>query len=192
MTSPVDDFLDGYRLPVEEVPVCGRPDLIFEHAKAESEMARHAATFALSGPPTELVERLAALEAEIEQSVTVVRLQGLGNGAWLDLRAQHPPTREQKDNGFGVNPDTFEAAALVACAVEPTYEDDQAHRMRRTLAPGEWGALTDAIYRLHEGRSNVPKSLLLSALRPVNDASSDTPQDEGSLAERSSGDSGGQ
>lgn len=192
MTDPVDDFLDGYHLPVEEVAICGRPDLIAEHAKVEAEIAGHVRTASLTGPPSELVDRLAALEAEIESSVTVVRLRALGNGAWLDLMAAHPPTAAQKELGYSVNRDEFEVAALAACAVEPTYAEDQAQRMRRTLAPGEWGVLTSAIRRLHEERSSVPKSLLLSALRPANDASSDTPLDEGSLGERSSGDGGGQ
>ena len=192
MADPVDDFLDGYHLPVEEVAICGRPDLIAEHAKVEAEVAGHVRTASLAGPPPELVDRLAALEAEIEESVTIVRLRALSNGAWMDLRGQHPPTPAQKELGFAVNPDTFEVAALVACAVEPTYAEDQAQRMRRTLAPGEWTVLTAAIRRLHEERSSVPKSLLLSALRPASAGSSDTPPDEGSLAEPSSGDSGEQ
>lgn len=191
-TSTVDDFLDGYHLPVEEVAICGRPDLIAEHAKAEAEILGHRANGSLGGPPAELVDRLADLEAEIEASVMVVKLKALPHGPWADLLAAHPPTSSQKADGFGVNPDTFEVAALHACAVEPTFTEDQAHRMRRTVPRSEWAALTAAIRGLHEVVSSVPKSLLLSALRPASAASSDTPPDEGSLAEPSSGDSGEQ
>ena len=192
MPSSVDDFLDGYHLPVEEVAICGRPDLIHEHAKAEAEVIGHRANGSLGGPPAELVNRLAALEAEIDASVMVVKLQAMPHGPWADLLAAHPPTPAQKSDGFGVNPETFEVAALVACAVEPTFTVDQAQRMRRTVPRSEWATLTAAIRGLHEVASSVPKSLLLSALRPANDASSDTPPDEGSLAEPSSGDSGEQ
>lgn len=41
------------------------------------------------------------------------------------LRAKHPPTVEQKANGFSVNQDTFQPALVAACLTDPemTYEE---------------------------------------------------------------------
>ncbi len=188
----IDDFLDGYEPPVEEVPVCRRPGLIAEHALLEAKVAKLSVHGTLGGPPQELLDQLATIEAEIEASVTVFRLQAIAHRPWADLLAAHPPTTEERAKGYGVHPDTFEPAALAACAIEPTLTVEQAERMADTIPRSEWAALTDAVRRLHEDRSTAPKSLLLSALRPASAASSATQLDEGSLGEPSSGDSGEQ
>jgi len=188
----IDDFLDGYEPPVEEVPVCGRPGLIAEHALVEAEVARHSIHGTLGGPPQELLDRLAELEGEIDASVTVFRLQAIANRPWADLLAAHPPTTEERAKGYGVHPETFEPAALAACAIEPALTVEQAERIADTVPRSEWAALTDAVRRLHEDRSTAPKSPLLSALRPANAGSSATPLDEGSLGEPSSDGSGEQ
>jgi len=190
--ASIDDFLDGYEPPVEEVPVCGRPGLIAEHAQVEAEVAGHSIHGSLGGPPKELLHRLAELEAEIAESVIVVKLRAIANRPWADLLAAHPPTTEERAKGYGVHPDTFEPAALAACAVEPELTVAQAERMANTVPRSEWTALTEAVRRLHEDRSTAPKSPLLSVLRPASAASSATPPDEGSLGEPSSGDSGEQ
>lgn len=190
--ASLDDFLDGYEPPVEEVPVCGRPALIAEHAQLEAEIAGHRVHGSLGGPPQELLDRLEKLEAEINGSVMVVKLRAIANRPWADLLAAHPPTMEERAQGFGAHPDTFEPAALAACAIEPTFSVAQAERMADTIPRSEWAALLVAVRRLHEDRSTTPKSLLLSVLRPASAVSSDTPLDEGSLGEPSSDDSGEQ
>jgi len=185
MPLSVDDFLNGYSGPVEEVPICGRPDLIAEHAKVESEVAEHRGPGgSMAGAPADLLDRLAALEAEIDDTVLVFKLRGLSYGEWTTKQGEHPP----KDESMRYDPDTFEPAVIAACAVDPALTVDQATRLRDTLPPSEWQALTAAMYRLHGARSTAPKSLLLSVLRPLNGDSSDTPPstespEAGSLAD---------
>lgn len=188
MTTSVDDFLDGYIGPVEEVPICGKPGLIAEFERVESEIIGHRAQGGLAGPPAELQVRLDEILAEIEASVLVVRLRGLSFGPWLDLQAQHPPTSAEKALGHGVHAETFEPAALAACAVEPVFTTEQAARTRDTIAATEWRALLSAIRRLHGEGGVAPKSLLLSALLRPSGGSSTTPPstespDHGSLAD---------
>lgn len=45
------------------------------------------------------------------------------------LRAAHPPTVEQKANGFNVNTSTFSPALIAACMVEPEITPEQAKEM---------------------------------------------------------------
>lgn len=192
MTQDIDAFLDGYEAPVEEVPICGKPGLIAEHARIEAEIIGFRTEGSLAGPPRDLVDRLEEIERQVEESVLVWRLRALPFGAWADLQLEHPPTDEQRRGGHAANPDSFEPAALAACAVEPTVTVAQADRMRATLAPTEWVALMGAVRRLHQERTAAPKSLLLSALRRRSDAYSATQPSEGSLADPSSDDSGEQ
>lgn len=175
MTVSIDDFLDGYELPVQEVAVVQRAGLIAEHARIEAEIAGHHSTGSLGGPPSELLDRLRDLEAEIERSALVVRLRALGTRQWSDLLAEHPPKKDQAQLGAQWNPETWEPAAVAACAVEPTITDEQATRMRDAIPPGEWRALVLAVLELHGERVVPPKSLLLSALALASGDSSTTP-----------------
>lgn len=192
MAGSLDDFLDGYEPPVGEVVICGKPGLIADHHRLDAEVMGHRARSGLGGPPAELLDELARIEAEIEASAYVIRLQAIAHRPWADLLAAHPPTTEERALGYGTHPATFEPAAVAACAIEPTITVEQAERMRDTLPRSEWQALTSAVRDLHEERSAAPKSLLLSALRPASVASSDTPLNEGSLGEPSSDDGGEQ
>lgn len=176
MPSSLDDFLDGYSGPVEEVPVCGRPDLIAEFAKVEAQIAGYGDNNTLGDDPKEvmdLIERLKVLESEIESTVMVFKLRAMAYQPWTDLLGQHPPEHA----GLRVNPVTFEPAAIAACAVDPPMTEEQAVRLRDTVAASEWQALIAAMWRLNQGKSEVPKSLLLSVLRPASVASSASPPD---------------
>ncbi len=191
MTS-VDDFLDRYEPPVEEVAVCGRAGLVAEHARTEAELAGHAAHASLGGPPAELVDRLRALEAEIESSAIVITVQARTSREWADVMAFHPPKGDAAKVGAPYDVETWEPAILAACAIDPVLSAEQAVRMRETLPPGEWRALMEAVVRVNGERVVAPKSLLLSALALVSDDSWGMPPAGGSLGEPSLADNGGQ
>lgn len=187
MAGSIDDFLDRYKAPVEEVPICGRADLIAEFAALEADIAGDTIAAALSGPPEVKVARLRELQAEIDESVFVVTLRGLSFSRWMELKAEHPPSAEDAAKGHDSDPNGWEPAVVAACASDPTMTVEQAERMRDTVAATEWGALLRAVGRLHSGQHTAPKSLLLSALPQPNSASSDTPDpgespEAGSLA----------
>lgn len=193
MPAPdLDAFLDGYELPVEEVPICGRAGLVADHAQAEAAVLAARADGGLGGVPPELVERLEELEREIEESVLVFRVRGVSQRAWADLLAAHPPTKDQREKGSVYNQDTFEPAALSLCAIEPTVSIEQALRIRETLPAVEWARLILAVINLNQKATQPPKSPLLSALHLMSELSSTTPQSEGSLDHGSLGSSGEQ
>lgn len=177
------DFLDRYPPPVEEVAVCARPDLVSEFEVAESAMFTAQRSGGLgSTVPQELIDRVADLEAEIEQSVMVFKVQGVSKLEWSDLLAAHPPSDEARKEGMSYDQDGFELAALAKCAVEPTITVETAARLRATVPEGEWSRLALAVFTVNQGATSPPKSLLLSAIRHMSDESSTTPLSEGSLA----------
>lgn len=187
MPAPdLDAFLDGYELPVEEVPICGRAGLVADHAAAEAAVLAAQAGAGLGGAvPQELLDRIAELEAEIEASVMVFRVQAVTQRAWADLLAGHPPCDEDRKKGLRYHPETFDPAALAECSVEPAVSFAQAQRLRDTLPPSEWARLMVAVLTVNNEATSPPKSLLLSALR-MSAQSSTTPPivespDRGSL-----------
>lgn len=177
MAGSIDDFLDRYKAPVEEVPICGRADLIAEFAALEADIAGDTIAGALAGPPVDKMDRLRELQDEIDESVFVVKLQGLSFSRWMELKAEHPPSAEDAAKGQDSDPEGWEPAVVAECSGMTV---DQARRMRDTIAATEWGALLRAVGRLHSGQRTAPKSLLLSALPRPNSASSDTPDPEAS------------
>ena len=187
----IDAFLAGYKLPGEEVAVCRDPGLVDRFTVADSRVNAAEANAGLAGAPADLIEARDALAAEIEDSVQVFRLQATPLPDWLALQGEHPPTEEERAAGEFAHPDTWEPAAVAACAVDPTMTVEQAARMRGLVAAAEWAQLRDAVIRLHTGGAG-PKSRLLSALRRASVVSSDTPPSTGSLAEPSSDGSGEQ
>lgn len=192
MSFDVDEFLDGYERPRRQVPICKRAGLAAELAELDAKLLTERAKGNLAGAPAEMLDRLAQLEAEIEASVVVFTLEARTTSEWADLLAAHPPTKDQAKQGHVANPETFDVAAVAACAVDPVVTIEQAKRMRGTLPPSEWNALVRAVYDLNQERTFAPKSLMLSAARHMSGNSSATPQNEGSLAEPSSDGNGGQ
>lgn len=180
MPDTVDDFLDGYQGPVEEVPVCGRPALVQEHALAEQALFDATRESGLAGPTPELRAEVARLEAEMAGSVRVFKIGALTYGPWSDLLAAHPPSDERRKLGHIVDDATFDPAALAACAVDPPMTVEQAQRMRDTIAPGEWQALMAAVWKLNGRQQHAPKSRLLYELDQLSDGYSDTPPPTGS------------
>ena len=182
----LDAFLDGYELPVEEVPICGRAGLVADHARAEAAVLAARADAGLGGETQELLDNLAAIEAEIEASVIVFRVTAVSQRRWADLLAAHPPTSDGRKKGMPYNPESFDPAALVACAVEPAVTSEQAARLRDTLPTVEWARLMLAVLTVNQEATAPPKSLLLSALHLTSETSSTTPPsgdflDQGSL-----------
>lgn len=53
-------------------------------------------------------------------------LTALSAKAYDDLLAAHPPTKEQKAEGEGYNPDTFAPAVIAAVVTEPKLTVEQA------------------------------------------------------------------
>jgi len=191
--SNVDDFLAGYEPPCEEVPICGKPGLMSEFLLLESEIIEVCRkTDSLAGAPPEMTARLEELQAAIDASVKIFKVQNQGWQKWADLQAKHPPTPEERATGLLVHRETFDAASVALAAVDPPLTVEQASQLMAKVPPADWEALIGAVWRVHGRQATAgPKSLLLSALRRPSDESSDTPPSEGSLAEPSS-DAGGE
>ena len=183
----LDTFLDGYQLPVEEVPICGRAGLVADHAAAEAAVLAARVNGDLGGEQQELIDRLTEIEAEIEASVMVFRVQAVSQREWADLLAAHPPTETERKKGQRYNPETFDPAALSACSVEPPVSSEQAARLRGTLPTVEWARLMLAVLTVNQEATAPPKSLLLSALRMSAQSSTTQPSadylDQGSLVD---------
>ncbi|MFI6299543.1 hypothetical protein ACIBEJ_48670 [Nonomuraea sp. NPDC050790] len=164
----VDDFLDGYQLPEDEVPICRRGDLQarFEELERALDAARRRpeedSLAGGGGEVRRLAQELMELREEMQSHVRVFRLRALPRLAWKNLLKEHPP--RQADLPADHNRDSFPVAALAACAVRPRMTGEKAGRLVDALTQGQWGALWETILQLNGGSGEVPFSAAASGI----------------------------
>lgn len=77
-------------------------------------------------PPVELVERVAALEAELASKTRTFVFEAIGPRRWKKLVSEHPPGDDPGDKKAGFNVETFVPEALVATCTKPGLTRAQA------------------------------------------------------------------
>lgn len=160
----VDALIDGYESRVEEARICLRQDLLAEHRRLEEELV---AANANDRDPTEIAQRIAALEVELAEARQTFRFQALGREEYADLIAAHPPTAEQReaDKGLDHNPETFPAALIAASSLDPKLTVKQAQRIDKQWRLADFRKLYDAALMVNVGVTDeAPKSVLAGVI----------------------------
>lgn len=164
----IDDFLEGLKLPEAEVPIVMRGDLQsrFEELDRDLNAARRKpeddSLAASGGEVRRLAEEIEALREEMQEHVRVFLLRALPRKAWSDLAKEHKPRKQDAPADF--NRDTFPVAALAACSVKPSLNEQQAGKVIDHITQGQWQTLWDKIMELNGGSGDVPFSYAASAI----------------------------
>lgn len=87
----------------------------------------------------ELAGRIVTMTQELQSKERSFRIAAIGDLAWSELVAAHPPTDD--DAGFGYNQRTFPQAVVAACCVDPKLTLEQATKLRSSLATSQWRRL---------------------------------------------------
>ncbi len=183
----LDEVVDQATPTVKTVRVCLDGDLgaQLERLQADFDLVEDDGSLD-GGGRRELAERIAALRDEAEQKAVEFTFRSVGDRAWSDLLAAHPPTDEQlqQDRRATLNPDTFVPAAIAVSLVSPAGATlETVNRLRAKLSVGQWGALRDACYLANLGDGSPgPLSRSVSDVLRVSAPSSTTAPLEGSLA----------
>lgn len=196
MPFDVDEFIADLEPRTAEARVLRvRVDLRERHAALEAELKAALETDARENREPlapQLAEQLAELEAEIEQAETVVfRFRSIGTRKWLDLLAEHPPTKDQlrQKQGLDHNPLTFPVAAVAASSDEPKLTVAQARALESNLDLSEWEKIWQATLAANLGGDGSPKSVLAGTILRLRERSATTAASEESLDPSSSDES---
>lgn len=113
-----------------------------------------------------VADEIEVLRERAEASKTDFTLTSIGADAWADLFTKHPPSREQRSQGFDHDPDGFQVDVIAACLVEPEVDGvDSVRQLRRSILAGDWQLLFLTARQLNE----VPElSVPTSAASSVN------------------------
>lgn len=190
MTNPIDDLIATAAPRLGEVTVCARGDLVASHRDLVQQLgAMVVDDDSLEATDDDakraIAEQIVAVEAEIEKSRVTIKLQSIG-GRWSNLLREHPPSGDQRLMGYDNNPDTFQPAAIAACAVDPPITLEQATKMQIVLDEGEWGTVYTTVQHLNRARTPNPKLAAATEILHPSAPSSTTSGLEDSLEAGSS------
>lgn len=149
--------------PAEQiVHVCVAGKLVAEHQELERELRlaqdddlARSAKLSQTSRVREIARRIQRVEAQMREHTHLFRFRALSPRAWSDLLAAHPP-RDGKREGFNI--DTFPAAAISACCVEPEGMSDPeaVDRLLAVLSPAQQSEMFEAAWNVN---NRSPKAL---------------------------------
>lgn len=87
---------------------------------------RPATTADLLGKPARTQEVTITVPGEKGDIELTLQLRAVSASAYDRLLAEHPPTKEQKEEGSGYNPDTFAPAIIAAVVADPALSVEEA------------------------------------------------------------------
>lgn len=115
-----------------------------------------------------IARQIADLEEQADRQT--FELRSIGNRAWRDLIAEHPPTTDQRREGLDHDPTTFQHAALAASITSPEgATPEMVEALEQQLSGGRWAKLWAACLTVNRGGGDRPKSLTASAVRAATE-----------------------
>lgn len=172
------------RFREESTQICLRPDLLeaWEEANSalsQAQVADATAGRLASGTSTDtkkLAEKVAKIEAEIEESAIMFRFRAMAKDRWQEIVDAHPPRpRNDMDTFSGYNRDAVLDAAIRECIVDPVFDDCEKpgcdhsecgswQQFTASCNPSEWLELRNTVNSVNRSVVDAPKSVLASQI----------------------------
>lgn len=160
-----DQLLDEAQPPEDTVDICLRGDLVAVYHKLQQQLAAvqdpPPGSGSLAGNPAklELQQQMDSVAAKMRSRTKTFRLRALGDRAYSDFLALHPPRPEdRRDMLLGYNRETLGPALIRACLIDPKPSAEQWEKMRDVISAGEWSKLDKTARELNFAEINIPFS----------------------------------
>lgn len=157
----IDDFLGGFKAPQVVVPICARADLMADYERLQEELqkALRDNSQSLAGANGQAVrEKIYELEDEMEANTMEFVLQALPSNEYRRILAENPPRKEDEADKVAFNRDTFPAALLAECCVQPEMSYEQALEVLLKISDGQFAKLWNSLLLVNVGEDKTPKS----------------------------------
>jgi hypothetical protein len=166
----VDELISRAKPRETTVPICLAGDLNARHEELARQLAAGAGdkwipdSLSAPNPQLAVAEEITALEREMAEQLHVFRLRALPPAKFAELKRVHPPREDVAVPERLFNTDTFPAALIAACSVDPSFPSvAKVDELFDRLGQGAFDAVFTAAWEANTGRSDVPKSALASA-----------------------------
>lgn len=176
----VKKLIANAKRPERTVVVNLRGDLIAQVQDLEAELSalQQNSTVRLAEDPAavELAKQIHELEKQADESKLTLRFQALSGPDWRRAIAAHPPTDEQKEEGYISDSNAVAAAVLGDSLLEPDLDDDDLQALQEALTEGQWTMIVNTIFQLNGGDNTVPFSRIASLVLPNSDGEPKSPE----------------
>ncbi|MFJ3201020.1 hypothetical protein [Streptomyces sp. NPDC086989] len=161
----ISEILKKARRRQKSVFLCLAGDELAELERLEKELAGLGdawapGSLAETDPRKKLAEKVAAAREAVRASETEFRFEALGDRAWSDLIAAHPP----KEKGNAFDPETFAPALIAACAIDPVMSVDQVKELFDVLNHAQRDVLWQGAFDVNTEATGIPFSLTASGI----------------------------
>ena len=165
MANSIEDILAKAKPREKTVMVCIAGDLAGEAERLQDELSRVSEDWEPSDlsevhPARAIAEQLKVVHAQVREAEEPFKLRYIGDKAYSDLLAAHPPENEQE----AFNSETFPRALVAASCVQPVMSEEQVIDLFEIINEGEIKKLFDAAWDVHNSSDVIPFSLAASAL----------------------------
>lgn len=190
----IDEVIASAKLPEKTLPLVLRGDLQaewedLERQLKEAEEADDAPALAGNAAAREISERMEKLERSMREHEIVFRFRGLSSKRYSDLMLEHKAAEDDPDAIDGLNWNTYPAALIAACSVDPKMTFEKAEELCDTVTHRQWDDLFATALACNRNQVSVPFSLSASAIRAATAQNSKQPERTASPGRGSSGES---
>ena len=158
-TSNIDALLAKVKPATAAVRMCLAGDLLAQRDLIQDELLQfdgwEPEDLSAPDPRTALRSRLKAVEAEMRSNTATFQFRAVGEKAWSDLLAAHPPREDKKEMW---DPATFPTALIAASAVDPIMTPDEAGRLLEAFNLDQRNTLFGAAYSANIRGVDIPFS----------------------------------
>lgn len=161
----ISDILKKAKRRQKSVFIALAGDRLAELERLEKELAGLGdawapGSIAETDPRKQLAQKVSAARQAVRDSETEFRFEALGDKAWSDLVAAHPP----KEKGHAFDPETFAPALIAACALDPVMTVDQVKELFDVFNHAQRDALWQGAFDVNTEATGIPFSLNASGI----------------------------
>lgn len=169
MADSFDDVVSGSSLPETSVVLCLDGTLqrrLEELAEQLVEAQRFDERHNEPDRAPAVRDQIEQLQARARDAEVEFVLRALPRKRWSDLLAEHPATKEQKEQRLDHNPETFWPPVMAESIVTPqgATAEKVADWAANQLTDGQWQTLVQAVWQLNRGSSRSPLSERISTV----------------------------
>jgi hypothetical protein len=162
----ISEILKRAKRRQKSVFLCLAGDLVAELESLERQLADAGSdtwrpdSLASEDPRTVLAKKVGAARGKVRKSYTEFKFQSLGDRAFSDLIAAHPP----QEKGQAWDPATFPKALVSASSIDPVMSPEQVAELFEILNDGQRSELCHGAYDVNAEAPGIPFSLSASGI----------------------------
>ncbi len=159
----IRDIINEIKPAMSQASICLRGDLLVQYDDLTAQLEQYDGwepeSLSDADPRRPLREALKALRDEMQAATVKFTFKTIGDKAASDLLSKHPSPKDEEGNEkYAWNPQTYPAALVAACAVDPSMSEAEAGELFDQLNLAQRNDLFGAALRANQREVDIPFS----------------------------------